>query len=87
MVLSGHVHQSPFIKEGSWADRIGSTWVFNAGQQFGAPPAHIVIDTQTEEAFWFSAAGNQVVRLSSALGRPLPDWLKAADPPRVPGQA
>jgi len=32
MVLSGHVHQSPFLKQGSWVDRIGSTWVFNAGQ-------------------------------------------------------
>jgi Icc-related predicted phosphoesterase len=93
MVLSGHVHQSPFVKQGSWVDRIGSTWVFNAGQQFGAPPAHIVIDTSAKEAFWFSAAGHQGIKLSSALDRPvpelpsIPDWLKAADPTRVPDQA
>jgi Icc-related predicted phosphoesterase len=92
MVLSGHVHQSPFVKEGSWVDRICSTWVFNAGQQFGAPPAHIVLDTAANEAVWFSAAGIQGVRLSSTLDRPvprlesIPDWLRAADPPRVPGQ-
>ncbi len=27
MVLSGHVHQSPFVKDGSWVDQIGPTWV------------------------------------------------------------
>ena len=38
MVFSGHVHQSPFAQGGSWVDRIGSTWVFNAGHQFERPP-------------------------------------------------
>ena len=92
MVFSGHVHQSPFVKEGSWVDRIGPTWVFNAGQQFGAPPTHIVIDTEEEVALWFSAAGNQFVRLDEPLERPVPrleappPWLKAADRPPLPGQ-
>ena len=40
MVISGHVHQSPFIPDGSWFDRLGGTWVFNAGLQAGRPPAH-----------------------------------------------
>jgi hypothetical protein len=92
IVLSGHVHQSPFVKDGSWVDRIGPTWVFNAGQQFGAPPAHIIIDTDHGEALWFSAAGNQFVRLDDPLERPvpklttLPDWLKAADRPGLQGR-
>jgi Icc-related predicted phosphoesterase len=92
IVLSGHVHQSPFVKEGSWVDRIGPTWVFNAGQQFGAPPAHVIIDTDAGEALWFSAAGNQFVRLGDPLERPvarlaaLPEWLTAADRPHPPGQ-
>ena len=91
IVLSGHVHQSPFVKEGSWVDRIGHTWVFNAGQQFGAPPAHVIIDTEAGEALWFSAAGNQVVSLVDPLERPvkrleaIPDWLKASDRPRSQG--
>lgn len=93
IVLSGHVHQSPFTGQGSWVDRIGDTWVFNAGQQFGAPPTHIIIDTDAREALWFSAAGNQVVRLGDPLERPVkkleavPDWLKASDRSRsqVPG--
>jgi hypothetical protein len=24
IVVAGHIHQSPFVKDGSWADRIGS---------------------------------------------------------------
>jgi hypothetical protein len=66
--------------------------VFNAGQQFGAPPAHIVIDTDAGDALWFSSAGRQFVRLGETLERPvprldtLPDWLKGADRPPAPGQ-
>ena len=44
MVISGHVHQSPFIPDGSWFDRLGATWVFNAGLQPGRPPVYIVLD-------------------------------------------
>jgi hypothetical protein len=93
IVLSGHVHQSPFVKDGSWVDRIGPTWVFNAGNQLGALPAHIIIDTEAGEALWFSSAGNQFVRLGQPLARPvprlevLPDWLKVADRPHLRGQA
>ncbi len=83
IVLSGHVHQSPFVRNGSWVDRIGPTWVFNSGQQFGAPPAHVIIDTDAGEALWFSAAGNQFVRLGQPLERPvprleaIPDWAQS----------
>jgi Icc-related predicted phosphoesterase len=85
IVFSGHVHQSPFANGGSWVDRIGETWVFNAGHQFGAPPTHIVIDTEAQQAIWISAAGVQSVRLDRPLERPiaklteLPDWLTAPD--------
>ncbi len=83
LVVAGHIHQSPFVREGSWADRIGSTWVFNAGHQFGAPPAHIVLDTDHGEAVWISAMGVQRVRLDAPLERPippaqaLPEWFGA----------
>jgi Icc-related predicted phosphoesterase len=97
IVLSGHVHQSPFVRDGSWVDRIGRTWVFNAGHQYGAPPAHVIMDTDAGEALWFSAAGNQYVRLDQPLERPvpmlagIPDWLRAgptaSDRPRVPDPA
>jgi Icc-related predicted phosphoesterase len=85
MVLSGHVHQSPFAKDGSWVDRIGRTWVFNAGHQYGKPPAYIAFDTEVKQAVWISAAGIQCVDLTNSLTRPvqslraLPPWLTSAD--------
>jgi len=80
-VFSGHVHQSPFTRDGSWADRIGDTWVFNAGHQIGPMPAHIIIDTEQPAAYWLSLAGAEMVPLDQPLARPIgpldenPDWL------------
>ncbi len=84
IVLSGHVHQSPFTKDGSWFDRIGDTWVFNAGHQFGSPPSFIALDLDAGRAFWLSAAGEQCIDLGAPLQRPanaideFPGWLIAA---------
>jgi Icc-related predicted phosphoesterase len=72
-VLTGHIHQSPFRSGGSWVDRIGTTWVFNAGRQIGPVPAHIVLDTGARTATWFSLMANQIVRLDAPLMRPLPE--------------
>jgi Icc-related predicted phosphoesterase len=82
MVITGHIHQSPFKNGGSWVDRIGNTWVFNPGRQMGPCPTHIVLDTDQQMALWFSLAGAEVVSLDQPLTRPvaelteLPDWLK-----------
>ncbi|HEX4493938.1 MAG TPA: metallophosphoesterase [Acidimicrobiia bacterium] len=57
IVLSGHVHQSPFANGGGWIDRIGSTIVCNAGQQRGPIPTCIEIDTVAGTARWTSLAG------------------------------
>lgn len=84
IVLSGHVHQSPFTKDGSWFDKVGDTWVFNAGHQFGSPPAFIALDLDAGTAFWLSAAGEQCIDLGAPLQRPAksiaecPGWLIAA---------
>jgi Icc-related predicted phosphoesterase len=90
MVISGHVHQSPFIKDGSWYDRLGQTWVFNAGLQPGRPPTHIVLDLDANKAFWLAAGEAQWIDLAAPLSRPgryieePPDWLtflgRIADP-------
>jgi Icc-related predicted phosphoesterase len=82
IVLCGHIHQSPFSKDGSWVDRRGSTWVFNAGRQIGPVPTHVVFDTTREAAIWFSQAGAEAIALDRPLERPipelteLPDWLR-----------
>jgi Icc-related predicted phosphoesterase len=57
IVLSGHVHQSPFMPDGAWIDRISSTTVLNAGRQPGPVPTWITLDTDTGIARWSSATG------------------------------
>jgi Icc-related predicted phosphoesterase len=71
IVLTGHIHQSPFRDGGSWVDQIGRTWIFNAGRQIGPRPTHVIFDTTDMKAMWFSLAGNQVVSLAAPLTRPL----------------
>jgi Icc-related predicted phosphoesterase len=63
LVLAGHVHQSPFAKNGSWIDRVGHTWVMNAGSQRGPVPAHIEIDLVEGTATWRSLMGTESVDL------------------------
>jgi Icc-related predicted phosphoesterase len=92
IVVAGHIHQSPFVKGGSWADRIGATWVFNAGRQYGVPPAYIAIETTVGEAVWISAMGVQTVRLEAPLQRPIPSanavpgWLAARTSAPLPAR-
>ena len=68
VVLTGHVHQAPFADGGGWADRVGSTWVFNAGQQAGPVPAHVTVDLDAGTAVWTSAEGRAEVDLSYLSG-------------------
>jgi Icc-related predicted phosphoesterase len=56
-VLCGHIHEAPFKTGGSWIDRMGETWLFNAGRQIGDIPARIEIDLAQQAARWISLAG------------------------------
>jgi Icc-related predicted phosphoesterase len=99
LVLSGHVHQAPFVSGGRWVDRIDSTWVFNMGQQPGEAPTHVIIDTEAGAAAWFSLAGRERISLRDREALPEaitdpPDWLTAGDRasppaagPSMPGTA
>ena len=88
MVISGHVHQSPFVRDGSWFDRLGPTWVFNTGLQPGRPPTHIVLEIDKGRAYWLAAGEAQWIDLNAAVQRPAlpvaepPDWLTSLD--RIP---
>lgn len=80
LVLSGHVHQSPFIPNGSWVDRVDRSWVFNTGQQPGDLPSHIAFDLETQEAIWLSMAGVQRISLTGEEREParvteIPEWI------------
>jgi len=68
MVLSGHIHNSPFYEAGSWIDRIGRTWVFNPGRQVGPQPATITLDLAAMTAEWNSLEGRSVRDLRVAEG-------------------
>jgi Icc-related predicted phosphoesterase len=57
VVLCGHVHESPFVDEGDWSDRIGDTWIVNAGREAGPVPAHAIVDTDTRSISWSCAVG------------------------------
>jgi Icc-related predicted phosphoesterase len=66
VVLTGHVHQAPSTEDGSWADRIGDTWVFNAGTQIGKVPARVEVDLGGGTARWLSIMGVEHCALSDA---------------------
>jgi hypothetical protein len=67
IVLAGHVHESPFKSDGSWNDRIGNTWVFNAGHQIGKVPAFMELDLTLQRAKWVSIMGTESVDLHDAV--------------------
>jgi len=66
MVLTGHVHQSPFKPAGGWVDRLGDTWIFNAGRQIGPTPSRVEIDLDAHTAEWSSMLGVETQDLASA---------------------
>ena len=72
LVFTGHVHQAPFTEEGSWAQRLGATWVFNAGRQTSETPAHVVVDLDAHEEFWWSPFGAGTLRLDDPAAAPAP---------------
>ncbi len=55
IVLTGHVHDSPFRPDGSWHDRIDGTLVLNAGRHVGPVPAHVLLDTGAGAVEWWSS--------------------------------
>lgn len=63
LVLSGHIHASPFRSEGHWCDRLGTTWVFNPGRLMSSIPATIDIDLTTLQATWTSEMDTQTLNL------------------------
>ena len=84
IVLSGHIHEAPFVDDGSWVDRINSTWIFNSGRQKGSFPPHIGFNLEKKTAVWCSAEETQWVDLAKPLiERPetltkIPDWLRSS---------
>jgi Icc-related predicted phosphoesterase len=70
VVLTGHVHDPPFKPDGGWADRIGVTWVFNAGRQIGPIPTRIELDLDEGRATWVSLLGTEEISLMEPVTPP-----------------
>jgi Icc-related predicted phosphoesterase len=68
IVVSGHIHQAPWVDGGGWYDRLGRTWVFNAGHQPGPVPAHVIIDLAAGAAEWVALPEHERVELSFSPG-------------------
>jgi Icc-related predicted phosphoesterase len=66
LVVSGHVHESPFKAAGSWIDHVGRTVVVNAGRQIGPVPTCIEVDLSAAHARWSSLAGVEKRSLTEA---------------------
>jgi Icc-related predicted phosphoesterase len=68
VVLCGHIHQAPHVDGGSWFERRGRTWLFNAGHQPGEVPAHVELDLDAGRASWRSAIGSGELDLRPRVG-------------------
>ena len=84
LVLAGHVHEASSKEDGSWLDRIGTTWVLNAGHQIGTVPARFELDLKADRV-WISIMGDEEVDLASDRVPPGTNSSSGA-PPQVPRQ-
>ncbi len=57
LVLTGHIHNSPFVEGGSWLAHVGDCPVLNVGAQPGPIPPHAFIDIADGSASWWSPYG------------------------------
>ncbi len=64
LVLSGHIHNAPFVNQGAWVDRIGKTRAFNPGRQIGPAPTCIAFDLASGAAEWTSLAGISITQFA-----------------------
>lgn len=74
LVLSGHIHNAPFYADGAWIDRLGASWVLNAGRQIGPRPSYVILDFDKMTARWVSAEED----LTQDLGAASPVTAQAA---------
>jgi Icc-related predicted phosphoesterase len=69
VVLCGHVHEAPFVPEGSWLEQRGGTWLFNSGRERGrGRPAHVRLDLAERVATWWSGAGSATASFAEPAG-------------------
>jgi len=70
LVICGHIHQAPWVEGGGWIDRLGDTWVINAGHQPGPLPAHVIVDLAAGTAEWYALPDRDRVELYASEPQP-----------------
>jgi Icc-related predicted phosphoesterase len=68
LVLSGHIHNAPFVPQGCWIDRIGRTWVFNPGKQIGLYPTYLIFNLEQMSVDWDSTENRGMQALNLPPG-------------------
>lgn len=68
LVLCGHIHQAPFVSDGSWHERRGRSLLFNSGHQIGPVPAHVRFDLDAGRASWWSSEASDELDLELTSG-------------------
>lgn len=63
IVLTGHIHQAPWVDGGSWHAMLGPTLVMNPGRQVGPVPPHVTLDTAAGTAEWYGVFSSQTLAL------------------------
>ncbi len=69
LILGGHIHNAPFVRNGSWIDQMEDTFLFNSGRQIGGVPTFTLIDTEAENAKWISIENAEQADLRGTLQR------------------
>ena len=64
VVLTGHVHEAPYVDGGSWVERVDASWTFNAGRLGSGPiPNHVVLDLEQRTASWYGGSETAEIAL------------------------
>jgi Icc-related predicted phosphoesterase len=70
VVLSGHVHEAPYVDGGSWFEQVGTTSIFNAGRLVaGHVPNHVALDLGAGVASWYGGGESGEVALVPRSGQ------------------
>jgi Icc-related predicted phosphoesterase len=64
VVLTGQVHEVPFVSGGSWVEQVDRSWTFNAGRLATGPiPNHVVVDFEQRTASWYGGGETAEIAL------------------------
>jgi Icc-related predicted phosphoesterase len=67
VVLTGHVHEAPFVSGGAWFEHTDNTWTFNPGRvAIGSVPNHVVLDLDARVASWYGGGESEELALDQS---------------------